>query len=70
MEKVSKQSTFLLQTKSQCLFFKLRFFLKLSLEVHFDCTGWLKASLGKVHFLPGDRTWMAILIKLIELQVA
>ena len=61
MEKVSNQSTFLLQTKCQCLLFKL------SLEVHFDCA---EIFIGKVHFPPGDRTWMAILIKLIELQVS
>ena len=41
MEKVSHQSTFLLQTKSQCLLFKL------SLEVYFDYTGWLEASSAK-----------------------
>ena len=45
MEKVSKQSTFLLQTESQCLFL-IKFF-KLSLEVQFDCAGWLKASSAK-----------------------
>ena len=38
-------------------------FFKLSLKVQFDCTGMAESFIGKVHFLPGDRTWMAILIK-------